>query len=255
MSTLNDSLKNFADHSFGDPIGFNKVPGLRRVAALGNSPALVAPSDIWSGNTLYPFKTSATTMEVISTSTSDTSAGVGARTVLVNGLDANYVEVSEIVTLNGTSEVAMVNTYIAINNAFLMLSGSSSVNIGDISIRDSGGGTVRAIIPAGYGITRSSVYTVPAGHTLSVHSIFACINRTAGGGQTQYATISNGQKLSNGTMRLPFEFSISSNTPYLHEGVPGIIAAEKSTFFLRCVANSATIDLTAAWLGKLRKND
>lgn len=254
MTTLNDSLKSFADFTFGDPIGFGKTPGLRRIAALGNTSALVAPSDIWAGATIYPFKTVATTMEVFSTNVNDSSNGTGARTILVSGLDANYNELSESVTLNGGT-VAMVNTYLAINGAFVLSSGSSSGSVGEIHIRDSGGGDTRAIIGAVYGTSRSSIYTVPAGYTLSVHSILTCINRTAGGGQTQYATIANMQRLTNGTIRLPLEFSISSGNPYRHDSDPGIIAPEKTSFGLRCTANSATIDVTAAWLGKLRKND
>jgi hypothetical protein len=254
MTSINDVMKTMMEHGAGDPIGFGQVNGYRRVAALGSTAVSAANTDVWRGGILYPFKTTATLMEVVSSSANDTAAGTGAQTVLVQGLDANYNEVQETVIMNGTTAVAMVNTYIAINTCFVTATGSGFTNAGDISIRDTGGGTVRQIIQAGYSFARSSVYTVPAGYTLSEISMFACVNRQAGGGQINYITVSTGQRLSNGTIRLPLEFTISSGGPYRHDAEPGIITTEKNSFFLRITAQSAAVDLTAAWLGKLKKN-
>ena len=254
MSTFNDVLKVYMEHGEADPIGFSLVnPPYRRIGALGNVPVSAANIDIWPGGILYPFKSTATTMEVFSTNAADTAAGVGARTLVVNGLDANYNEISETVTLNGAT-VAMVNTYIAINSAFVATSGSSNGSVGDIHIRDSGGGTVRGIVDAVYGTMRSSIYTVPAGHTLSVISTFGCVNRVTAGGQANYITMATGQRISNGTIRLPLEFTFSSTAPYRHDAKPGIVTTERNSFFLRCTAQSAAVDLTAAWLGILKKN-
>lgn len=77
-------------------VGLGQVPGYRRITALGNNPDVdtAGPEDVWSGGGLYPWMTTATALEIVSDSASDTSAGTGARTVLVNGLDANFVEVA-----------------------------------------------------------------------------------------------------------------------------------------------------------------
>jgi len=254
MSSINDALKKYMENSNADSIGFGlEAPLYRRIVALGNIPASAAGVDIWPAATLYPFKTTATTMEVFSTNVADTNGGTGAWTVQVNGLDANYNEVSEVITLNGGA-VPMVNTYIAINNSFVISSGTGTTNAGDINIRDSVGGTVRQIIKGGYGVSRSSIYTVPAGHTLSDISTFGCINRIAGGGQINYVTMATGQRAQSGNIRLPLEFTYSSGQPYRHDAVPGIITGEKQSFFLRCVAQSASVDVTGAWLGILKKN-
>jgi hypothetical protein len=48
-------------------------------------------------------------MTVSSSSASDTSAGTGARTVLITGLNANYAVISESVTMNGQTAVTTTN--------------------------------------------------------------------------------------------------------------------------------------------------
>lgn len=265
MSTLPEAAKVYYEQSLAGTripdsdwftaIGFNQVPGYRRVAALGNNPSIdVGTSeDVWAGGGIYPFLAAASALEVVSSSASDGVGGVGARTIVINGLDNLYVEMSEVVTLNGTTPVPLTKSFLRINNSLIMSAGSSEVNVGTIDIR-SPSSTVRAQIPIGYGITRSSLYTVPAGHTLSELSLFGCINRT-GGGAVRYATMATMFRSSSGFYRMPLEVSMSSNTPYRHDGNPGIIIAEKTDFLVRCTNVTVNgTDITAAWLGVLRKN-
>lgn len=237
----------FASTAAGSPV--------RRVVALGNNPDIdtgTVPEDIWTGGGLYPWITTAAPLEIVSNSADDTAAGTGARTVLVIGLNASYAEIQELVTLNGTTPVPLVNQFFRIFTAAHATAGSSGINAGTINIRDVTGGTVRAIIPAGYGITRQSQYTVPAGYTLQVVSLFFSINRPSG---VLDATIATLVRSSSGTYRLPFELSIDGN-PYRHDGLPGIGFAEKTDFGLRCTfASGNNMDLTGAFLGVLMRND
>lgn len=266
MTALNDSAKSFYEGSltgslipgldYFSAVSAGIVPDTRRVAALGNNPSIDTGTDedIWSGGGFYPYPAVAVTLEAVSSSAADTAAGTGARTILVNGLDLNYVEQSETVILNGLSAVALTKSYLRINSSFITSAGSGKVNSGSISIRDTGAGTTRAIIPLGYGATRQSVYTVPAGHTLTELSLFASINRS-GGGAVRYATVAIYIGSPLGFYRLPLEFSVSSNTPYRHDGNPGIVIQEKSDFAIRCTNVTVnSTDVTAAWLGVLRKN-
>jgi hypothetical protein len=240
---------------FYTAVGLGMVPGVRRVAALGNNPDIdtgTFPETVWTGGGLYPWMTAATSLEIVSTSASDAAVGVGAITVLINGLDINYVEVAQTITLNGLTPIAIPIQLFRINNALVMTSGSTQTNVGDINIRDAGAGTVRGIIPAGYGITRQAVYTVPAGFTLSVHSILGSMVRS---GASSSATIATFFRSLAGTYRLPLEFSISDTVPYRHEGIPGIISTEKTDVALRCTFVSANnTALTAAFLGILIAN-
>jgi hypothetical protein len=237
-------------------IGFGLVPGVSRVTGLGHNPSIAAvPADVWSGGGTYPWLTAATSLEMVSSSASDAAAGTGTRTVLVAGLDANYVAVSETVTLNGTTPVALLNQYFRINSLIQMSAGSGKVNAGTITLRDSGGGSTRGLIPViggqGIGISRQSVYTVPAGFTLQILSQYIGVN---GSGATRTVDVSTYIQSSLGYHRLPVVLSAQDGNPYRHDGIPGLTLTEKTDYCLRCTAISSTVELTGAWLGILRKN-
>lgn len=240
---------------FYDSVGLGLVSGASRVAALGNNPDVdtAAVEDVWSGGGTYPWMTGATSLEIVSDSANDAAAGTGARTVLVNGLDANYATVAQTVTLDGLTPVALPTQLFRINSALIMSAGSGKVNAGTLTVRNAGGGTTRAVIPVGYGITRQAVYTVPAGKTLAINSQMFCINRT--GGVSRYATFANFIQPSTGFYRMPLELSLSERAPYRHDGLPSIIIGEKTDYAFRCtsVSNDNT-DVTAAFLGVLIDN-
>lgn len=255
MAKLSNASESFLFSDVLLDVGFGTILGHRRVTALGNNPSVdtgTVPEDVWTGGGIYPWMTAATSLEVFSANANDTGAGTGARTVLVNGLDVNYAEVAQTVTLNGAA-VALPTQLLRINSALIMSAGSGKVNAGDIQVRDAGGGTVRAIIPAGYGITRQSQFTVPAGWTLQILSHLISFNRVAGG--NRFATFTNFIQSSSSFYRMPLELTCGDEPPYRHDGVPGIIVAEKTDYQLRCVnvSNDAS-NLTAAWLGLMRQN-
>lgn len=244
-STLRDFFLN---------VGFGRVGGFRRISALGNVPDVdtdTVPEDIWTGGGIYPWLTVASTLEIVSDSANDAAAGTGARTVRVFGLDANYVEHTELVTLNGVAAVALTNSYFRINGAIIASAGSGKVNAGNLTIRDSGGGTTRAILQAGYGLSRQSQYTVPAGHTLMVISLLACINRQA---QSNDVTVGTFTQSSTGFYFIGTEVDIGAQ-PYRHDAIPGIVLTEKTDFCLRVTSTRfSNADVTGSWLGILADN-
>ena len=236
------------------------LPGHSRVAGLGNNPDIdtsTFPEDVWSNGGLYPWLAAAVPMEMLSSSASDAAAGVGARTVLINGLDANYNAISETITLNGITPVATTRSYLRINNLLVMSAGTSKTNVGTITLRTVATVETHATIPVGagtvggYGISRRSIFTVPAGNTLFIDSFFGCVNRST---TQDAATIATFFQSPNGFYRMTLEFSIT-NAPYRHDGFPPIVVAEKNDFCLRCNYTSTNnMDLTAAWLGVLINN-
>lgn len=108
------------------------------------------------------FPTSYETCQILSTSADDSATGIGARTVLVNGLDSNLLEVEETVSLNGTSPVTLLNVYSRVNRMIVMTGGSTGENLGRIYVRYTPTTAVEfSSIPIGVNQTLSSVYTVP----------------------------------------------------------------------------------------------
>jgi hypothetical protein len=125
---------------------------------------------IWDAGGIYSYPSSASTMTVSSSSADDAADGTGARTVVIAGLDANYAEASETITLNGQTAVTTTKSYIRMFRARVLTAGSGGTNAGNINI---GTGTVTSGVPAnlyaritaGEGQTLMTLYTVPAGYT------------------------------------------------------------------------------------------
>lgn len=114
---------------------------------------------IWNDGGQYTFLSSAQQLSVVSTSASDTM------NVLISGLDSSYNEITETVTLTGTTAVTTTSSFLRVNSA-VILAGS---NVGDIT------GTYNSTklfhIEATQGLTQTCVYTVPAGHELYLFRI------------------------------------------------------------------------------------
>lgn len=110
--------------------------------------------------------TAADVLEVVSNNADDAAAGTGARTILVEGLDANYDYQREIITLNGTSDVNTTSTWRAVNSARVLTAGSGGTNAGLITIEQDTGNSVQQAMIGGQARAASAHYTVPNGMSL-----------------------------------------------------------------------------------------
>jgi hypothetical protein len=150
-----------------------------------------ANEDVWDGEGAYAFPSSAAAMKISSSDAKDTSDGVGARTVRVIGLDANWNEVSQDVTLNGQTGVSIPTSLIRVYRAYVLTVGSEEDNAGDIWI---GTGDITTGVPAvkyagikaGMGQTLMAIYTIPANaQGATIWRWYA----TVGAGQSAFATV------------------------------------------------------------------
>ena len=114
---------------------------------------------LWENATVYTYPTSALTMTVTS------NVADNGVVILIAGLDANYNQISETVTLAGT--VTTVNQYFRINDV-VTVSGNA-LNL----ITISNGGTTYAEVRGGDGKNQASIYTVPAGYSFYLMRIDA----------------------------------------------------------------------------------
>lgn len=148
-----------------------QLPPNEGVNKFGRNPEVDsgATADVWdfggTGNTLlYPWPSAAAATTVVSDDTNDTAAGTGARTVEVQGLDANYVQVTQTATLDGTTPVALTTNLLRVFRAKVLTAGSGETNAGNIDVKHTT--TVLARVTAGYGQTLMALYTVPADRDL-----------------------------------------------------------------------------------------
>lgn len=144
------------------------VPGHSAVNKFGHNDAVaVTGEDVWMGGGIYGFyPTTAQDMEAVSDDPEDgAGGGTGALTMQVYGLDADWNEQSETVTLNGTGVVALENTYIRMYRVIILTAGTNGTNVGNIVVRIASGGTVGAYVAADDGQTQQAIYTIPNGKT------------------------------------------------------------------------------------------
>jgi hypothetical protein len=125
------------------------------------------PEDIWGDvSTFTGFNaTSAQTVSLVSTSVLDTSAGTGARSVRLYGLNQNYELIEETVTLNGTTPVISTSQFIRIYFMEIILVGSTSSNQGDIRATQTTSSILLQIMRATGNRSRAACYTIPAATT------------------------------------------------------------------------------------------
>lgn len=139
----------------------NQIMGHDHIDLFGYSTVVgsTAYGPLWEGLTSaggnYPFPATAGTISVVSASASDTAV-----TMVISGLDANFLPITESVALNGTTPVVTTQSFLRINS----VTTTAGNAVGNVTLTR--GATVIAQVNAGLGQTQMSVYTVPAGYTL-----------------------------------------------------------------------------------------
>lgn len=144
--------------------------GTKRIYKFGRNPSVSTTEEIlWDGADGYTFFTEAKTLEIVSDSTDDVNEGDGAWNVRVFGLDADFNEIQEDVTLTGTTPVVLTNQYIRFYRAYVLQSGNTEAigggNVGEISVYEQGTpANIVAKILSNIGQTLMCIYTIPAGY-------------------------------------------------------------------------------------------
>lgn len=107
----------------------------------------------------------------------DTAAGAGARSVTIQGLDANGIEISETVATAGASaSSSTARSFLRVYRAWVETAGTyGSANTGLVTI-ESTGGTELIEIGAEEGQTQFCCYTIPAGYNAYIMGLFASVD-------------------------------------------------------------------------------
>lgn len=122
------------------------------------------PSVIWEGtNPLYTYLSSAEQLKVTSTSGEEVAAGTGVRTLTIHGLDDNFAEISETITMTGAVAATTSLSYRRVFRAYGATCGTAETNVGTITITNNAGTIELLKINIGDGQTLMALWTVPAG--------------------------------------------------------------------------------------------
>lgn len=136
---------------------------------------------ITQGGSYYWIPT-ATALEVVSSSTDDDVAGIGVQKVKVTYLNADYSEASEILDMDGQTQVPLTDTTILrVNSIRATQVGTNLMSVGTINCRTVVGGNIVRSIATGFTRGRGLTYTVPLGKTLYLTSIAVSSGYTTAG--------------------------------------------------------------------------
>ena len=235
-----------------------QITGHKTLFKFGNNPDCNGSLEtVWSHGGLYVYPSSASVMLVSSSSANDTALGTGARTISVQGLDANYNEISEIVVLNGQNQVTTTLSYLRVFRSFVITAGSGNTAAGTIYIGVGAAtlgvpSTIYAEIAVGENQTTMGLWTVPAGYTAYMNrgSFSAASNNAA-----QYVLGKFVVRPFGGVFRNAADVTANSNVIQYDFETP-LVISEKSDIEARVIALSGTnFYITASFEIIYIKND
>jgi len=166
--------RNVSIQHLGINAGAGMLRGIGSEFKFGTNPDVgSADETIWAYGGLYSYPLIAAIMTLSSSNTNDYATGTGAQSVRIYGLDANYNEVTEDLTLHATDGLLGVNTilsYLRVFRIYVLTAGSADTAAGNLYM---GTGAIVAgeptnvygMAPLGHNQTLQTVYTIPAGKT------------------------------------------------------------------------------------------
>ena len=211
---------------------------------------------VWAQGGTYAYPAAATVMKISSSSADDASAGTGARSIAIFGLDANYNEISESVLLDGQTAVNTGNSYLRISRMYVTTAGSGATAAGTIyagtgSVTSGVPATVYGMIALGANQTQMAFWTVPAGYTLYLTGLFYTSGNTNANAWTNFQLI---QRPLGGVFRQQSSSRVPGNGDFVIDFHTPLAFSEKTDIEVRAVASTSPSNVSAEFEGIYIKN-
>ena len=196
---------------------------------------------LWEfANTNYVYPGSAITMTVTSANASD-----DGKSLLIKGLDANYVQITDTVTINGGGDINTNIPFFRINDIILT---SGTTNVGLITVQNTGKTIKYGGIRAGDGRNQASIFTVPADKCFFLYRIDAFSNDSTAAKPAVFRNFSinvSGQQYN--TARTSFEnnMNIQRRFPFKYDEKTDIqfqLSTQSGSHELGCFAEGVLVD-------------
>jgi hypothetical protein len=210
-----DGRNGYPDR-FIEQVALGLVPGFEQFRKFGDNDSVGTSGveDCWPPGTVRVLPAAAGVVSVVSDDVNDDGnpASTGALTVTIEGLDANYLEISETVTMEGLTPAVTTQAFLRVNRAFVATAGSTETNEGNISC--SIGGNLQTYIESLQGQTQQCMYTVPANKFLLITNYSIGVGRISG---TADAHIQGEIKLFGGAWRTISNIYLASGASHKND--------------------------------------
>ena len=203
------------------------------------------------GGTFTPL-TTAGTLLIASSSVNDTNGGTGCNSIVIYGIDSNREEQIEVVTMNGTTTVNTVSTWLGINRVAMFLCGSGQINAGDIAILSSVGGATMAVMPLGGGVTQQCIFYVPANNNFIMEWLMINVLNQGKNAELNikvwvYSAVSNGKQE---VFRVNIDTAVTNEPIEINPNLPFPVS-EKTVVWIECTSDKANVIVNARFSGIL----
>lgn len=160
------------------------VPGVIAKDKFGRNITITADTleDMWPEGGLIDFQTSEAVVDVTGGADDVMTTGDGAWKVMLEGLDDDYLEVSQEIELNGATPVASTQAFLRLTKMYVTECGSDGFNAGEIRAEWTGGSVLANTILAEAGQTEYLSFTIPAGETAVIRGMYFGITDDASSG-------------------------------------------------------------------------
>jgi len=207
-----------------------QIPGHKSVFKFGVNPVVQNVEEtVWEGGGLYVYPSSALIMTVASASGA-TDNGV---VITISGLDADYNEQSETVTLAGAGTATTTKSFLRVYRGFVA---GSQEPAGAVTVAN--GGTTYAYIN-GDNQTLMAVWTVPAGYDGYITQLDVTVLTEQ---NNKFGNIRLVTREQGGVFRTQESFSAFGGAIALPYSIP-VLIPEKTDIEYRAVASGANADL------------
>lgn len=178
------------EKNFGLEVALGNVPGYSRLFVFGVAPDCDVddPTDIWDGadgvtsTKIWVPPTTARIHDLVSNDAADTAAGAGLRTLRVLGLtDWTLDQVTEVITLDGTTPVSTVNSYVMINRLVGITFGTVDANVGIITATAQTDATITAAIQPARGESLMAIRGLPGTKNLCITAVSSSLGSAKSG--------------------------------------------------------------------------
>lgn len=203
--------------------------------------------DIWEQGGDWVAPTAARIHDIVSSSANDASpSGTGAQTILIEGLDADGIEISETITMNGQTNVATTKAYTFVGRMKVLTAGANGENADVIKATAQTDSTVSCSMSALDNQSTLCIYKIPADKTGWLNCFTGALLDPANNRSLEVGmwVMDDGSSVWNLKYRLGIENR--GNTYGKHHFYPPFELPALSTVKLTGLASAASMDVFAS---------